>query len=50
MKLTSVERILVRRIRIIGDLNARLVLVRIMIDIDIGTFVESMVGRLRSWL
>lgn len=49
-KLTSMERILIRRPRIIGDLHARPVLVGIVVDIEIRALVEPMVRRLRRRL
>lgn len=44
------ERILIRRARIIGDLNAGPVLVGIVVDVEIRALVEPMVRRLRCRL
>lgn len=49
-KLTSMERILIRRARIIGDLHAGPVLVGIVVDVEIRALVEPMVRRLRCRL
>ena len=46
-KLTSIECILIRRPRVVGNLYTGLILGSIVVDIEIGAFVESMVHRLR---
>ena len=49
-RLTSIECILIGRPRVVGNLYPGLILGSIVVDVEIGAFVESMVDRLRHGL